>query len=116
MNLWSTFLELDALSESEENKLWTFTGKAQFFNRKIGRQDCITIADPLTVGGVSEAKALNNAKYKIRKNNGLPTNTILTLFDYTLKPIQTQQPKHKEVVKTKPPVEAKQLSIDDLFI
>ena len=65
---------------------WSFVGKAEFFNRDIGKMDIISIPinKPIRVNGRSEAEALNRVKFVIRKNNNLPSNTRIALYDYTL--------------------------------
>ena len=71
---------------------WSFIGKAEFFNRDIGGMDNITINKPIQVKGRSEAEALNRVKFIIRRNNKLPSNTRLALYDYTLEIISEEEP------------------------
>ena len=63
---------------------WSFTGRAEFFNRDIGEMDNVNVTKPIQVKGRSEAEALNRVKFIIRRNNKLPSNTRLALYDYTL--------------------------------
>jgi hypothetical protein len=94
--------------------VWSFTGKVSFL--KNGYRDIITIATPIYVKGVSEAEALNHAKFVIRQNNGLPINTKIDLLDYSLKPPRTKQTK---VMPQKPTNSqesgATQITFDNLF-
>jgi hypothetical protein len=111
-------MDLDDLYEEAYNTRWTFTGKAEFFNRQLKRNEVLTITTPIPVNGVSTAEALNHAKFFIRKNNKLPENTRLRLFDYSLKPV-SRPVGHNTSVQTEPnvqqPASAVQLTMDSLF-
>ena len=70
---------------------WSFTGRAEFFNRDIGEMDNVNVTKPIQVKGRSEAEALNRVKFIIRRNNKLPSNTRLALYDYTLEIISEDE-------------------------
>lgn len=96
MNMFRAFMELDKLYEdvftetSGQNHRWRFVGKAEFFNRASQSIDIIAIGTPIEVNGKSKSQALNNARFVIRKNNALPEDTRLSLFDYTLDIIEKE--------------------------
>ena len=93
MNLLLTFMDLDKLYEDKASE-WIFTGKAKvphystFSGRSFKAYD-------LAVRGKSEADALKNVKYTLRKRNNLPNNTPITLYDYVIC-------EKSEIITTKP--------------
>jgi hypothetical protein len=84
----------------EFNK-WTFTGRAEFFNRDTGCMDELSVTRPMHIKGRSEAEALNRVKFNIRKNKNLPMNTRIALFDYMLEivPDKNDFETHEQIKK-----------------
>ena len=123
MNLWSTFLDLDALYE-ETKQRWIFVGKVEFFNRKLGRIDSfeVTEASPLSTLAVSKSQALNNIKQQIRTKLGLPQTSCITfegkpkIINTTSGALNSTKPKQQLIaqsnsIKGTPA----QLSFDDIL-
>ena len=88
MSLLLTFMELDKLYEDtnkqEKSGKWYFKGIATVPPDRPHAGKSVTIEDFITVTGKSEADALKNVKFKIRKDNNLPEYTKLDLYDYTI--------------------------------
>lgn len=88
MSLLLTFMELDKLYENysalQNIGKWYFKGVATVPPNRPHANKIFKINDFITVTGKSEADALNNVKFKIRKDNNLPVNTRLILSDYTI--------------------------------
>ena len=77
------------ISESSEKHKYEVAGSAEYYNRKSGRMQTLKF-DPIIVNGVSEAQAINNAKFKLRKKYNLPIDTKLAIFDHTIKIIDSE--------------------------
>lgn len=90
MNLLHTFMELDKLYESKDT-YWIFKGKATFLD-SYNNKKTVSIFPPIQVHGSTEARALSNVKFVLRKNNNLAQNTPIKLYDYIIAEMIPKQP------------------------
>jgi hypothetical protein len=82
MNLLHTFAELNKLYESKDT-YWIFKGKATFKDL-YNNEKTISVFPPVQVHGSTEARALSNVKWLLRKKHGLNINTPIILSDYLI--------------------------------
>lgn len=90
MNLLDTFTELDKLYESKDT-YWIFKGKATFLDQ-YNNKKTILVFPPIQVHGQTEARALSNVKFVLRKNNHLMQNTPIKLHDYVITELVPERP------------------------